>query len=211
MRTTFLFNILQVLILSIFISGTCFSQNQRPKDHEVYSKVLTEFVKKYSKRRRTKSLVISRRIRKRNLELYGLDTTKDTIQYLLNIDMALANFKEGAAFPDLTFIKLIRKFEDDNMRPIEFEKIKMPYKISILGTTQLNAIFDNGGWATFRKKYRKSFGIVVLSNLTYTKDYKYAIMSIGVSQGGLAGWGSLLLIDVQAKKCIKKVIKLWVS
>lgn len=98
-------------------------------------------------------------------------------------------------------------------RRVPVRKIKSYVPIHGLSKLKSKLIFRNlrNGWKRFYEKYPKSYGIMRVSNIVFTKDSKYCILNISYNRRPRHGAGVLLLIELNDKPKIIKEIALWKS
>jgi len=221
-----------ILLLIIGLTHGLCQECKEKTEYQIYSKAIAEYLKDYSQIDTITTLVIKQKKQTNNIDCQFAKDYKDSVKYLfaINRDLiiidslryknALQNkIYEIDSFGHVDNLLLELTCRLDSLNNIHVGKVKnefdLNYKVKLISDRRIKCIFRNrkkNGWDKFYKIYPKSFGIMELSNIAFTKNKKYCLFYFGYRRYSLSGYGCLMLLDLERKEnLILKLIQLWIS
>lgn len=190
------------------------ASTQALSDEEIISQVLREYLS--AREEGIESVVFNTKLQKRGDDAESILQFKDEVGFLLSAYPELVIIEDSLIQPDTSLIQLVEKYglEQSRKDELDLTKIVLPYSIEFLSERKIKRHFKRDistAWERFYAVRPHSFGIISLSNITYTEDRSHCLFYLGAQRNSLSGFGVFLFINLANGVEIVKEIELWIS
>ena len=107
----------------------------------------------------------------------------------------------------------INAFREANGQQASFRRsFHSAFDYELVDSAQLDAIFKNGDWPAYYRRFPGSPGILTFSRVGFSTDGTQALFYMSNSCGGLCGTGMYVVMEKRnARWAIEKEVEMWIS